>query len=79
MLVALFAVLGYHFGILAAAVILVPMDIPIKLSFMHILLVLFISIIPGIGAGIKPAINAANENPASLLRREAFLQPLERR
>ncbi|MFS8630599.1 MAG: FtsX-like permease family protein, partial [Bacillales bacterium] len=67
-LVALFAVFGYLFGILTASVILVIMDIPIKLSFLHILLVLFISFVLGIGAGIKPAINAANANPASLLR-----------
>lgn len=67
-IVVVFAILGYLFGLLVAAIILAILDIPFVFSVWHMFLVLFISMILGIGAGIKPAINAANSSPASLLR-----------
>jgi putative ABC transport system permease protein len=67
-IVVVFAILGYLFGLLVAAIILAILDIPFVFSVWHMLLVLFISMILGIGAGIKPAINAANSSPASLLK-----------
>jgi putative ABC transport system permease protein len=68
-LVVVFAILGYLFGMLVAAIILVVfLDIPMVFSLWHVFLVLFLSMILGIGAGIKPAINAANSSPASLLK-----------
>lgn len=67
-LVVVFAILGYLFGLLVAAIILAILDIPFVFSLWHMFLVLFISMILGIGAGIKPAINAANSSPASLLK-----------
>ncbi|MDQ0231663.1 ABC transporter permease [Metabacillus malikii] len=67
-LVIVFALLGYFVGLLIAGVILTFMDIPMVFSIWHVLLVLFISMLLGIGGGIKPAINAANSNPATLLK-----------
>lgn len=67
-IVVVFAILGYLFGLLVAAIILAILDIPFVFSVWHMFLVLFISMILGIGAGIKPAINAANSSPASLLK-----------
>jgi putative ABC transport system permease protein len=67
-IVVVFAILGYLFGLLVAAIILAILDIPFVFSVWHMLLVLFISMILGLGAGIKPAINAANSSPASLLK-----------
>lgn len=67
-IVVVFAILGYLFGLLVGAIILAILDIPFVFSVWHMFLVLFISMGLGIGAGIKPAINAANSSPASLLK-----------
>lgn len=67
-LVVTFAILGYLFGILTSVIILALLGISLHIPLYSVLLILMISIVVGIGSGLKPAINAANISPAILLR-----------
>lgn len=67
-IVMIFSVLGYIMGLLIASTILLIMGVSIQISVFHILLVIIVSFVLGIGASIRPAMKAANSDPASLLR-----------
>ncbi len=68
LIVAVFAALGYAFGLLLSWLILAVLQIPLYASLYSLLLIVAVSIVLGIGAGIKPALKAANTNLSILLR-----------
>lgn len=68
LIVAVFSLLGYLFGLLVSWLILAILQIPLYVSLYSLLLIVAVSIVLGIGAGIKPALKAANTNLSILLR-----------
>lgn len=68
LIVVMFALMGYLFGLFTSYVILTFMNINLFVSISSLLLIVAISIILGIGAGIKPAVKASNTNLSILLR-----------
>jgi putative ABC transport system permease protein len=68
LIVVMFALMGYLFGLLTSYLILAIMDINLYVSINSLLLIVAISIVLGIGAGIKPAMKASNTNLSILLR-----------
>lgn len=68
LIVVMFALMGYLFGLLISYLILTIMNITLYVSINSLLLIVVISIVLGIGAGIKPAIKASNTNLSILLR-----------
>lgn len=67
-IVLIFSILGYLFGLLVSFIILYFLKIKIYIKITNILLIFAISIIIGIGAGIKPSLKAAKTDPSHLLR-----------
>lgn len=68
LVVAAFSGMGYLFGLLASFIILTIMDVSFYVSIYSLLLIVGISVVLGIGGGIKPAMKAANTNISTLLR-----------
>lgn len=68
LIVVIFSVTGYMFGLLTSYLILTIMNINLYVSIYSLLLIVTISIALGIGAGIRPAMKASNTNPSILLR-----------
>ena len=68
LIVVMFSVIGYLFGLFTSYLILTIMNINLYVSINSLLLIVAISIVLGIGAGIKPAMKASNTNLSILLR-----------
>lgn len=68
LIVVMFALMGYLFGLLTSYLILTVIGINLYVSISRLLLIIAGSIVLGICAGIKPAMKASNTNLSILLR-----------